>query len=154
MADFNSIHAKAYFNLIKTGGWIEERVKESLKPYNLTHAQLNILHILMENEPDPVSASFLKERMIVSNPDITRLIDRLVKKNLVCRSTCPENRRKIDIALTENRRKIDIALTDGGRELFKRVNMEGQHTMGNFFEDKISKEEAAELRRIMHKIRE
>jgi len=143
MADFNSIHAKAYFNLIKTGGWIEERVKESLKPYNLTHAQLNILHILMENEPDPVSASFLKERMIVSNPDITRLIDRLVKKNLVCRSTCPENRRK-----------IDIALTDGGRELFKRVNMEGQHTMGNFFEDKISKEEAAELRRIMHKIRE
>ncbi len=143
MADFDSIHAKAYFNLIKTGSWIEERVKESLKPFNLTHAQLNILHILVEHDPDPVSASVIKERMIVSNPDVTRLVDRLVKKDLVCRNTC-----------AVNRRKIDIALTDRGRELFDSLNLEGQHTMGNFFEDKISKEEAAELRRILHKLRE
>lgn len=142
MADFDSIHAKAYFNLIKTGSWIEERVKEALKPFNLTHAQLNILHILTDHDPDPVSASELKEKMIVSNPDITRLVDRLVKKGLVCRNTCPQNRRK-----------IDIGLTDRGRALHSRLNQDGQHTMGDFFEDKITEAEAAELRRLLHKIR-
>ena len=49
MDDFKSIHAKAYFNLLKTGSWIEDRIKKSLKPFNLTHAQLNALYILMEN---------------------------------------------------------------------------------------------------------
>ena len=117
-------------------------MKESLKPYNLTHAQLNILHILVDNDPDPVSASELKERMIVSNPDITRLVDRLVKKDLVCRNTC-----------TENRRKIDVSLTESGRKLFIEAHTAAKQALGNFFENKITKDEATELRRILHKIR-
>jgi len=50
MENSKSIHALAYFNLLKTGSWIEEKVKEALKPFNLTHAQLNALHILMEHD--------------------------------------------------------------------------------------------------------
>ena len=48
MEDSNSIHARAYFNLLKTESWIDEKIKDSLKPFNLTHAQLNVLHILFE----------------------------------------------------------------------------------------------------------
>ncbi len=98
MDDINSLHALAYFNLLKTGSWIEERVKEALKPFNLTHAQLNALHILLEDDPNPVSASEIKKRILVSNPDVTRLLDRLVKKGFVLRETCPNNRRKIDVS--------------------------------------------------------
>jgi hypothetical protein len=28
MEDINSIHALAYFNLLKTGGWVEEKASE------------------------------------------------------------------------------------------------------------------------------
>ena len=143
MDDFKSIHAKAYFNLLKTGRWIEDRIKKSLKPFNLTHAQLNALYILMENYPKPVSANELKKRILVHNPDVTRLLDRLVKKGFVTRETC-----------LENRRKIDITLTDSGSKLFIMANHSAKETLGNFFEKKITKDEAIELRRILHKLRE
>jgi DNA-binding MarR family transcriptional regulator len=143
MEDINSIHALAYFNLLKTGGWVEENVKKALKPFNLTHAQLNALYILVENDPEPVSASELKNRILVSNPDVTRLLDRLVRKGYVLRETCPENRRK-----------IDIYLTDSGRKLFSMAHLSAKQALGNFFEDQITEGEAKELRRLLHKIRQ
>lgn len=143
MEDIKSIHALAYFNLLKTGSWIEEKVKVALRPLNLTHAQLNVLHILFEDGPEPVSANELKKKILVSNPDITRLLDRLVKKGFVLRETCPENRRK-----------IDISLTDSGRDLFIKAHQAAKHALGEFFEEQITEAEAKELRRILHKMRE
>ena len=143
MEDIKSIHALAYFNLLKTGSWIEEKVKKALSPLNLTHAQLNALYILFENDPEPVSANELKSKMLVSNPDVTRLLDRLVKKGYVLRETCPENRRK-----------IDISLTDPGRKLFVEAHHSAKQSIGDFFEKQITEDEANELRNILHKIRE
>jgi len=143
MKDIKSIHALAYFNLLKTGGWVEEKVKKALKTFNLTHAQLNALHILYDNDPEPVSANELKKRILVSNPDVTRLLDRLVKKGYVLRNTCPENRRK-----------IDISLTDSGMNLFVEAHLSAKQALGDFFENQITEDEASELRRILHKIRE
>ncbi|MDF1573822.1 MAG: MarR family transcriptional regulator [Bacteroidales bacterium] len=142
MEENKSIHALAYFNLLKTGSWIEDVVKNSLKPYSLTHAQLNALYILSENDPEPVSVNELKKRILVSNPDVTRLLDRLVRKEYVRRRTCPENRRK-----------IDITLTDGGRAIFILAHQSVKRALGDFFEQKITAEEAQELRRILHQIR-
>ena len=143
MDDIKTIHAVAYFNLLKTGSWVEEKVKNALRPFNLTHAQLNALYILSESDPEPVSANELKKRILVSNPDVTRLLDRLVKKGYVLRETCPENRRK-----------IDISLTDPGRELFIQAHLSAKLAIGDYFEKQITKDEAHELRRILHKIRE
>lgn len=142
MEETKTIHALAYFNLLKTGSWMEENVKKALKPFNLTHAQLNALYILFESHPEPVSANELKKKILVSNPDVTRLMDRLVNKGYVLRETCPENRRK-----------IDVSLTDSGRTLFMQAHLSAKLALGDFFEKKITEDEAKELRRIMHKIR-
>ena len=142
MEDMKSIHALAYFNLLKTGSWLEDKIKKALKPLNLTHAQLNALYILYENDPKPVSASELKKQILVSNPDVTRLLDRLVKKGSVHRETCPEKRRK-----------MDISLTDPGRKLFLQAHESAKFAIGEFFEEQITENEAMELRRILHKIR-
>jgi DNA-binding MarR family transcriptional regulator len=143
MEEIRSIHELAYFNLLRTGSWIEKRVKEALKPYNLTHAQLNVLYILKENDPEPVSAGQLREGILVTHPDITRLLDRLVMKGYIIRETCPENRRKIDISLTKE-----------GRRLFSKAHLAARHAVGNFLEKLITEEEARELRRILHKLKE
>ncbi len=142
MDDVKTIHARAYFNLLKTGSWVEDQVKEALKPFGLTHAQLNALYILYEADPAPVSAKELKEKILVSNPDVTRLLDRLVKKDYVNRITCPENRRKIEISLTEK-----------GRDLFLNAHLATKQAIGSYFQDQITEDEASELRRILHKIR-
>lgn len=143
MQKFESIHALAYFNLLKTSSWIEEQLKVALKPIGLTHAQLNVLHVLSVTKPEPVSALDLKKQIIVANPDLTRLLDRLVKKNWVMRSTCPANRRK-----------IDISITDEGEHIFHAAQAALERVLGGFFEEKITEAEAAELRRILHKIRD
>lgn len=101
-----------------------------------------MLHILFEQDPNPVSANELKRQILVHNPDLTRLLDRLVKKGLVYRETC-----------LENRRKIDISLTYQGKELFVSAHESAKKAIGNFFEDQITEEEAKELRRILKKIR-
>lgn len=141
--DIKSVHASAYFNIIITSSWIETQIKEALKAFSLTHAQLNVLSILVQNHPRPVSARELKEKILVSNPDVTRLLDRLVKTGLVQRETCPENRRKIDISATEQ-----------GRDLYFEAHMATKKAVNNYFEDQITIEEAQELRRILHKIKQ
>jgi DNA-binding MarR family transcriptional regulator len=133
----------AYFNLLKTAGWVEDMIKKALKPFNLTHAQLNVLYILYESAPVPVSANELKERILVSNPDVTRLVDRLEVKGYVQREICPNNRRK-----------LDISLSDPGRKLFLDAHLAAKEALGNFFEKQITEDEAKELRQILHKIRE
>ena len=143
MEDIKSIHALAYFNLLKTGSWVEEKIKKALSPHNITHAQLNALYILFENDSEPVSASELKKKILVSNPDVTRLLDRLAKKGYVLRETCPENRRM-----------LDISLTNSGKELFLEAHHSAKQSIGDFFEKQITDEEAIELRRILHKIRD
>ncbi len=143
MEELKEIYAKAYFNLVKTAAWIEEEVKNALKPYGLTHAQLNVLYVLDEYAPKPVSANVLKEKIIVSKPDITRLIDRLVKKGLVNRETCPENRRK-----------IDITFTNRGMIVFQEAHEAASIFVKNNIQNKFTAEEAMELRRMMHLIRE
>ena len=142
MEKSKSIHELAYFNLLKTVSWVEEIIKRALKPFHLTHAQLNALYVLFESEPDPVSANELKERILVNNPDVTRLMDRLVEKGYVQRETCPENRRK-----------IDISFTDSGKTLFLEAHLAAKEALGNFFENQITREEAMELRRILRKLR-
>lgn len=143
MEDLNSTHALAYYNILRTSNWIEARIKTALKPFDLTHAQLNVLHLLYENHPQPLSANELKTKILVNNPDVTRLLDRLVKKGFVTRETCEKSRRKIDISITKS-----------GEEIFLRAHQAGKKSVKNFFEDKISTEEAVELRRILRKMRE
>jgi DNA-binding MarR family transcriptional regulator len=143
MEKSRSIHELAYFNLLKTGSWIEEKIKVALRPLGLTHAQLNVLYILSEEDPVPVSASDIKAKILVSNPDVTRLLDRLVKRGYILRETCPENRRKIDIYLTKS-----------GRKLFREAHQSVNDSLGNFFEKQITENEANELRKLMQKMRE
>jgi len=140
--DMNSVRAKSYFNFLATASWIENRIKEALKPFNLTHSQLNILYILVQNHPNPMPANAIKEEILVSNPDVSRLLDRMVMKGLVNRETCPENRRKINISVTEE-----------GIGLFHQAHFKAKKAVRNYFEEQITEGEAVELKRILRKMR-
>lgn len=141
MEDIKTEYAKAYFNFVKACSWMEKEVKNALRPFGITHAQLNALHILYRNYPKPVSVNAIKDQLLDNNPDVTRLLDRLVSKKLILRETCPENRRKVDITLAEN-----------GKDLFLKAHENAKKSVGNFFEDYITEKEAIELKKIFHKI--
>ena len=134
-------HARAYFKFLKLSGQVDVKLKKTLSAYGVTHAQLNVLNQLVRNHPSPMDAKTLKDKLIVPSPDLTRLLDRLVKKEFVTRSTCPDNRRK-----------IDINVTDLGIEEFFKIHKSAKASVNHYFETNISKEDAKELFRILNKV--
>jgi DNA-binding MarR family transcriptional regulator len=94
-------HRRAVLNVLYTGSWILGNITQILKPYDVSEPQYNVLRILHERHPDAMPLFQIQERMIQKMSNVSRLIDKLLEKQLVERSECPSNRRKVDIRITK-----------------------------------------------------
>ncbi|MCX7622008.1 MAG: MarR family transcriptional regulator [Acidimicrobiales bacterium] len=84
-------------------------VERGLVSSGLSLAQYRVLAFLAE-ERSAAAASKLADRMSVTRPTITALIDGLVAKGLVTRDPVPSDRRRVSVALTpEGRRCLTTA---------------------------------------------
>lgn len=92
---------KVVLNLMYTQNVVTEKFNEVIKPYDLSSEQYNVLRILRGQKGNPVNMSLIQERMIAKNSNTTRLIDKLLLKDLVTREICPNNRRKMEILITQ-----------------------------------------------------
>jgi DNA-binding MarR family transcriptional regulator len=137
---FKNPYQKAMVNLIFTSNWLNDKMKSSFKPYDLTSQQYNVLKILKGRYPDPAAAGDIKDVMLDKTPDLTRLIDRLIKKELVSRRTCEHNRRKVDILISEK-----------GVALIEKIEVEFKGDKVMF--DGLSSKEASALSDLLDKIR-
>lgn len=99
---FSCEYSKAFINLIYTSNKLQDRSKAIFKQLGVTQQQYNVLRILRGKYPQPLNPGQIKEVMLDKSPDLTRLIDRLIGKELVSRQNCEGNRRKIDITITDN----------------------------------------------------
>ncbi|HQQ98908.1 MAG TPA: MarR family transcriptional regulator [Cyclobacteriaceae bacterium] len=100
-AKFKSPYQKAAVNLIFTANWLESRQQEFFKRFGITNSQFNILRILRGQHPNKISGAEIKSRMLDQNSDIPRLLDRLIRKDLITKSPCPIDKRAADIAITQ-----------------------------------------------------
>jgi DNA-binding MarR family transcriptional regulator len=92
---------KVILNLMYTQNVIADKFNEILKPHELSSEQYNVLRILRGQKGCPANMCLIQERMIAKNSNTTRLIDKLLLKELVTREVCPENRRKIEVQITQ-----------------------------------------------------
>ena len=128
---FQNQYEKLAVNLMYTGHWVQSITSGLLKDYDLTIPQYNTLRILRGQHPNVCTVNTIIERMIDKSSNVSRIIDRLVKKNLVSRKQCKQDRRAVDLLITSE-----------GLELLHDVdqvirNMD-QHFMG-IGEDQVSK---------------
>ncbi len=137
---FTNNYHKASINIIYTYNWLNNLIKLELDKSNITNQQFNILRILRGQHPQPATINILKERMLDKMCDASRIVDRLVQKELVTRST---NRK--------DRRSVDIQITDKGLELLEGVHMENAMIEG--LKNNISDEEAQQLSSLLDKFR-
>ena len=79
---------------------INERLTKALKPYDVSLQQFNVLRILRGQHGEPANLSTLNERMISKMSNTSRLVDKLLSKDLVKRFVCASNRRKVEITIT------------------------------------------------------
>jgi len=76
------------------------------KKYGITGQQFNVLRILRGQHPKPATIKLLKERMLDKMSDTSRIVDRLLKKELVKKTICKGDRRLVDIIISERGKKI------------------------------------------------
>jgi DNA-binding MarR family transcriptional regulator len=137
---FVSEYQKASINILFTGSWLYNLNSSHLKKFGITPEQFNVLRILRGSHPKAMMLAEITNRMIDKNSNCTRLVEKLRQKGLVSREICENNRRQVDIGITEK-----------GLGLLKKIDLESPM----WFEvlKNITKAEAAELNRILDKLR-
>ena len=98
---FRNPHQKAAINLIYTIGWLRDRMKTFFDTEDITAQQFNILRILRGSFPQPLSTLQIRERMLEKMSDTSRIVDRLLKKELVTKIICATDKRLVDVTITE-----------------------------------------------------
>ena len=86
--------------ILKLGASISENLTHTLKEGGISLPQFNVLRILRGQKGEPANLSTVQERMVNKMSNTTRLVDKLIEKELVERRICEENRRKIELTIT------------------------------------------------------
>ena len=102
--------AKPYFRamtgIMFTGHWLTDQLTAVLKPFGLSEPQFNVLRLLAEADGSPLAQQDIQAGMLQPSSNVSRIIDKLLAKELVNRHINPENRRKMDITLTPEGRRF------------------------------------------------
>lgn len=137
---FENNHQKAIVNLIYTYGWITNLLKHRLNKHRITLQQYNILRILRGQSPKPATINLLKDRMLDKMSDASRIVERLVQKNLAER--CVNDK---------DRRAVDIRISPKGLEIL--LKLDNEMSSKDILMENITDEEAGVLSGLLDKMR-
>ncbi|MBC7748750.1 MAG: MarR family transcriptional regulator [Methylotenera sp.] len=132
---------KIILNVLYTHNIITENFNEILKPHDISGEQYNVLRILRGQKGNPANMWTIQERMLAKTSNTTRLVDKLLLKELVTRKVCPENRRKIEVLITP--KGIEVL-----EELDPKVIAHDQ-----YFSKNLNSEEIDQLNHLLEKYR-
>lgn len=137
--NFRSIYQKLSINLIFSNNWITEKIKAVLQEEDITHQQYNILRILRGSKK-PLSTLQIRARMLDKMSDTSRIVERLVKKELVEKKVC-------DI----DKRLVDVVISPTGLDVLKRLDEKNKEL--DAILQNLSPKEAAQLSDLLDKMR-
>jgi DNA-binding MarR family transcriptional regulator len=90
---------KAFLDLLRTAETLSHPLAQLLRTHDLSLTQYNVLRIL-RGAPDGLTCTEVANRMITREPDITRLMDRLEKRQLIVRARDEKDRRVVLARIT------------------------------------------------------
>jgi len=137
--NFKTAYQKVFLNIMYTSGWLYTKQRDFFKDYDITPQQYNVLRILKGQAPNSISTCDIRERMIDPNSDVSRLVDRLAKMDLVTRSIC-----------AQDKRRVDVTLSDKGHVLLVTIGEKLDHLESNIA---LSDEEAETMSKLLDKMR-
>jgi DNA-binding MarR family transcriptional regulator len=97
---FDLLEQEAYLNVLRTAQELNTGFERLFKPFNLSITQYNVLRIL-RGVGEPLPSGQIAERLVTRDPDITRLLDRLEKRNLITRQRGESDRRVVLAGITQ-----------------------------------------------------
>lgn len=137
---FDGPYQEAILNVWVTSSFMRGLYEEVFEGADLTLTQYNVLRILNGAYPEGYCRGDLTRRMLDRAPDLTRLVDRLVRRGLVQR----------------------LRSAKDGRQSMARITPRGRHLLGlmhpkvraveRSFSRRLTADEALELSRLCEKI--
>lgn len=137
---FSSAWQRATVNVLFTASWLTLILEKRASKMNITLQQFNVLRILRGQHPHPCTNNLLRSRVIGNTPDVSRLVDRLVKKELVSRT-----KGELD------KRSVNLLITQKGLDLLQEI--EDDMMLNDFLPHRITVQEANQLSAILDKFR-
>ena len=98
---FKNEYQKLGINIIYTGNWLSLHHAKKCKTLGITPEQFNILRILRGQYPKPATVNLLTERMLNKMSNVSRLVEKLRKKDLLARHISELDRRACDVVITK-----------------------------------------------------
>jgi DNA-binding MarR family transcriptional regulator len=135
-----NVHQQAIGKIFLTYNWCSDKLKQSIAPYDITIQQFNVLRILRAQHPKPSTVSFVKETMLDKMCDASRIIDRLLQKELIMKDSNQQDKRAVDIMITQK-----------GLSLLEKIDKE--FSISDIISTNLTLEEAQELNTLLDKIR-
>ena len=99
-----------FLELLRTTDMLSRGIAGILKRESVSPTQYTVLRIL-RGSPEGLPCGEIANRMITRDPDVTRLLDRLERRELISR--CRE---------TEDRRTVMVRITAAGLKLLARLD--------------------------------
>ena len=124
----------------RTSAWLSNRYTNFLKPYGISPQQLNVLRVL-RTAGDWLAMNEVNDFLIIKSPNITRLADKLVTKELIKRDRS-----------SKDRRVVYVQITNDGLELLAKIDIKHEGKLSDYM-DSFTKEEAILMTEILRKIR-
>lgn len=102
---FELLEREVSLNLSRSYALIAAQFEELFGQYGITPVQYNVLRIL-RGHGTPVSVGQIRDELVIGHPDVPRLVDRLVKLDLVSKRKCDADRRVVWVTITPNGKSL------------------------------------------------
>lgn len=139
--EFKNDYINACVNILYTSSFMLKMKTKTLRPFNISLQQFNILNILNNRLPEPSTVKPLAKQMLDETSNVSRLIDKLYAKGLVKKANAIKDRRKVEISITEK-----------GLEIFK-VAALALENITEFQLGNLSQAEVIQLNQLLNKTR-
>ena len=137
---YNNIFQQAAVNITATHHWFNNQMRVKLLPFHLTLQQYHVLRILQLQFPLPATINLIKTKMLDKMSDASRIVERLIQKNLVVKSNN-----------LNDRRATDIHLSPAGKQLLTEIAT--LPISEQLLADKLTVTEAEQLNLLLDKLR-
>lgn len=137
---FESLDQEVALNIFVASYFLRSKHEEVMNKYGLTMPQYNVLRILRGVYPDGHPRCDIISRMIEPAPDVTRIIDHLIKNKLVERYSTSEDKR---LSMTR--------ITEKGIKLLEKAHLDVQN-LGTYISTALSNTEKRTLSDLLEKI--
>lgn len=136
---FETLEEEALLSIRRTSDRLQHHTVQLFKPHGITPTQYNVLRILRGAGDTGLRCSEIGERLVSSDPDITRLLGRLQKQKLIKRKRDPKDKRVIYATITAEGQRLlkemDPIVNEGVRHTLRHMSKEKLTTLVALLEE-------------------